>query len=53
MGKNNKLKIKINGKYQLIKPKTSLKTLLSKFKLPLNKIAIELNQNIIDKKINN
>ena len=50
MGKNNKLKIKINGKYQLIKPKTSLKTLLSKFKLPLNKIAIELNQNIIDKK---
>tara|TARA_B100000900_G_scaffold310874_1_gene269611 strand:- start:588 stop:806 length:219 start_codon:yes stop_codon:yes gene_type:complete len=50
MSKNNKLKIKINGKYQLIKPKTSLKTLLSKFKLPLNKIAIELNQNIIDKK---
>mgnify|MGYP001399155470 CR=1 FL=1 len=50
MGKNNKLKIKINGKYQFIKRKTSLKTLLNTYKLPLNKIAIELNQKIIDKK---
>ncbi len=50
MSKNNKLKIKINGKYQVIKRKTSLKTLLNTFKLPLNKIAIELNQNIVDKK---
>ena len=48
--KNNKLKIKINGKYQVIKRKTSLKVLLSAFKLPLNKVAIELNQKIIDKK---
>ena len=50
MSKNNKLKIKINGKYQFIKRKTSLKTLLNTYKLPLNKIAIELNQKIIDKK---
>ena len=50
MSKNNKLKIKINGKYQVIKRKTSLKVLLSAFKLPLNKVAIELNQKIIDKK---
>ena len=50
MSKNNKLKIKINGKYQVIKKKTSLKALLSTFKLPLNKIAIELNQKMVDKK---
>ena len=50
MSKNNKLKIKINGKYQVIKRKTSLKALMSTFKLPLNKVAIELNQKIIDKK---
>ena len=50
MRKKNKLKIKINGKNRLINKKTSLKTLLSTFSLPINKIAIELNQQIIDKK---
>ena len=49
MGKINKLKIKINGKNRLINRKTSLKTLLKTFKLPINKIAIELNQEIVDK----
>ena len=50
MVKNNKLKIKINGKNRLIKRKTTLKTLLSTFKLPMNKIAIEINEQIMDKK---
>ncbi len=50
MRKKNKLKIKINGKNRLINRKTSLKTLLSTFSLPINKIAIELNRQIIDKK---
>ncbi len=50
MRKKNKLKIKINGKNRFINGKTSLKTLLSTFRLPINKIAIELNQQIIDKK---
>tara|TARA_X000000368_G_C22504449_1_gene482054 strand:+ start:65 stop:283 length:219 start_codon:yes stop_codon:yes gene_type:complete len=50
MVKNNKLKIKINGKNRLIKRKTTLKTLLTTFKLPMNKIAIEINEQIMDKK---
>ena len=50
MKKNNKLKIKINGKNRLIKRKTSLKTLIETFKLPHDKIAIELNREIVDKK---
>ncbi len=50
MRKNNKLKIKINGKNRLINRKTTLKTLLTSFKIPINKIAIELNQEIVDKK---
>ncbi len=50
MVKINKLKIKINGKNRLIKRKTTLKTLLTSFKIPINKIAIELNQEIVDKK---
>ena len=49
MKKINKLKIIINGKKRFIKKKTSLKTLLTTFKLPINKIAIELNQQIVDK----
>ena len=50
MVKINKLKIKINGKNRLIKRKTTLKTLLTSFKLPMNKIAIEINEQIMDKK---
>ena len=50
MVKINKLKIKINGKNRLIKRKTTLKTLLTTFKLPMNKIAIEINEQIMDKK---
>ena len=50
MKKINKVKIKINGKNRLIDPKMSLKTLLSLEKVPLEKVAVELNQNIIDKK---
>ncbi len=50
MKKINKVKIMINGKYRLIDAKMSLKSLLSSHKIPLNKVAIELNQNIVDKK---
>ncbi len=50
MKKINKVKIKINGKNRLIDPKMSLKTLLSLEKVPIEKVAVELNQNIIDKK---
>jgi len=50
MKKNNKLKIKINGKTRLIKKKTTLKSLLTRYKLSTNKVAIELNHKIVDKK---
>ena len=46
----NKIKITVNGKQMQIIPKFSLKSLITKLKMPLNKIAIELNKKIIDKR---
>ena len=46
----NKIKITVNGKQMQIIPKYSLKSLIVKLKIPLNKVAIELNRKIIDKK---
>ena len=50
MNFKNKIKITVNGKQMQIIPKYSLKSLITKLNLPLNKIAIELNKKIIDKK---
>ena len=50
MNIKNKIKITVNGKQMQIIPKFSLKSLIIKLKMPLNKIAIELNKKIIDKK---
>ena len=50
MNIKNKIKIIVNGKQILIIPKLSMKSLISKLNMPLNKIAIELNKKIIDKK---
>mgnify|MGYP001250660531 FL=1 len=50
MNKKNKIKIKLNGKIVFIPKNTSLKNLANKFKIPLNKVAIEVNMEIIDKK---
>jgi sulfur carrier protein len=48
-----KIKIKINGKLSTISDDLSLSIYLKKLKIPLKKVAIELNQEIIDKnKIN-
>ena len=47
MNKKNKIKIKLNGKIIFIPKNTSLKNLASKFKIPLNKVAIEVNMEII------
>ena len=49
MNIKNKIKITVNGKQMQIIPKFSLKSLIIKLKMPLNKIAIELNKKIIDK----
>ena len=46
----NKIKITVNGKQIQVIPNFSLKSLIAKLKMPLNKIAIELNKKIIDKK---
>ena len=46
----NKIKITVNGKQIRVIPKLSLKGLIIKLKIPINKIAIELNKKIIDKK---
>ena len=50
MNIKNKIKITVNGKQMQIIPKFSLKSLIAKLNMPLNKIAIELNKKIIDKK---
>ena len=49
MKKIKKIKIKINGKFSLINENLSLLIFLRKLKVPLKKVAIELNQEIIDK----
>ena len=46
----NKIKITVNGKQMQVIPKYSLNSLIAKLKMPHNKIAIELNKKIIDKK---
>ena len=49
MNIKNKIKITVNGKQMQIIPKFTIKSLITKLKMPLNKIAIELNKKIIDK----
>ena len=50
MKKIKKIKIKINGKIKSILQDCYLSQLLKNLKIPLNKVAIELNEEIIDKK---
>jgi len=51
MKKIKKIKIKINGKLSVINDDLSLLNYLIKLKIPLKNVAIELNQEIIDKKM--
>jgi len=50
MKKINKIKIKLNGKFVKIQDKITLLVLIKKLKIPINKIAIELNKTIVNKK---
>ena len=50
MNKKNKIKIVVNGKILRVNLKFSLKNLIEKLKTPINKVAIELNEEIVDKK---
>ena len=50
MKKIKKIKIKLNGKVKTIGENTIALNLIKNFKIPIKKVAIELNQEIIDKK---
>ena len=50
MNIKNKIKIKVNGKKIIFDNNTSIEKLTKKLKIPLNKVAIELNKKILDKK---
>jgi len=50
MRKKNKIKITVNGKQMAVNLKFSLKNLINELKLPIKKVAIELNKEIMDKK---
>ena len=49
MKKINKVKIRINGKIFNLKPNMTLKDVIIKYKIPLKKVAIELNKKIVNK----
>jgi len=44
-----KIKIKVNGKFLMINENLNLLDFLKQLNIPLKKVAIELNQEIIDK----
>ncbi len=50
MKKIKKIKIRVNGKVKSISDNYSVSDLVKNLKIPLKKVAIELNQEIIDKK---
>ena len=50
MKKNNKIKIKVNGKLLMVNQNISLLKYIKKIKVPIKKVAIELNHEIIDKR---
>ena len=50
MKKINKIQIKLNGRFVKIQDKTSLLSLIKKLKVPIKKVAVELNQTIANKK---
>ena len=50
MKKIKKIKIRLNGKIKSFKENIKLLDLLKKLKIPLKKVAIELNHEIADKK---
>ena len=45
-----KIKIKLNGKLKAISNNSTLFNIVKKNEIPLTKVAIELNEEIVDKK---
>ena len=50
MKKIKKIKIKVNGKFKSISDSYKISDLVKDLKIPIKKVAIELNQEIMDKK---
>jgi thiamine biosynthesis protein ThiS len=50
MTKTKKIKIKLNGKKILLHNKINLSDLVKNLEIPIKKVAIELNNEIVDKK---
>ena len=50
MKKIKKIKIKVNGKFKSIPNSYKISDLVKELKIPLKKVAVEVNQEIIDKK---
>jgi len=50
MRKIKKIKIKLNGKEKQIPENFKIDKLINDFKIPIKKVAIELNQEILNKK---
>jgi len=50
MKKIKKIKIRVNGKFKSISENYKILDLVKDLKIPIKKVAIELNQEIIDKK---
>ena len=44
-----KIKIKVNGKFKSVKSDNKLSDLIKDLKIPVNKVAIELNREIVNK----
>ena len=45
-----KIKIKVNGKIKSINENNNLLNLINSLKIPIKKVAIELNEEIVDKR---
>ena len=50
MEKIKKIKIRVNGKIKSVVNNYKLSELIKNMKIPIKKVAIEINQEIIDKK---
>ena len=50
MKKIKKIKIRVNGKVKTLQYRTYLSKLVKTLKIPIKKVAIEVNQEIVDKK---
>ena len=53
MKKIKKIKIRLNGKVKSIQQNTKLINLIKILKIPIKKVAIELNQKIVNKRLLN